>query len=174
MGRFSIVRCYTQPWIVSAASDKDYLRKRMFVGMLLVLSWVAYIHGMCMDAGSNRWPVAAIPGLTSVILLVVFSTVALLYLFAPRKMTLWQYESTSNRLKRMALLTGGCISLAAVAKIAYMLIMPCGTAVELRSMGVTAVAAISTVGIYILERRTVYTTVPNDTVLPEGEAHEIW
>lgn len=174
MGRFSIVRYYTQPWIVSTASNKDYLCKRIFVGMLLALSWITYIYGMCMDVGSNRWPVAAIPGLTAVILLVIFSAVAIFYLFVPREMTLWQHESTSNRLKKMALTTGGCMSLAAAAKLVYMLIMRCETAVELLSVGITAVAGIGTICIYILERRTVYTTVPNDTVLPEGEAHEIW
>ena len=174
MGRFSILRYYTQPWIVDAASEKDYLCKRVLVGMLLVLSWIAYIYGMCMDVGSNRWPVAAIPGLTAVILLVIFSAVAIFYLFAPRKMTLWQHESTSNRLKKMALVTGGSMSLAAVAKIAYILIMRGETAVELISFGITAAAAASTICIYVLERKTVYATVPNDTVLPEGEAHEIW
>lgn len=174
VGRFSIARYYTQPWIVDAASEKDYLCKRVFVGMLLVLSWIAYIYGMCMDVGSNRWSVAAIPGLTAVILLVVFSTVATFHLFAPRKMTLWQHESTSNRLKKMALATGSCMSLTAVTKLVYMLVMQCRTAAELASFGITAVAAISAICIYVLERRTVYTTVPNDTVLPEGEAHEIW
>ncbi len=174
MGRFSILRYYTQPWIVSTASKKDYLCKRVLVGMLLVLSWIAYIYGMCMDVGSNRWPVAAIPGLTAVILLVIFSAVAIFYLFAPRKMTLWQHESTSNRLKKMALTTGGCMGLAAAAKLVYMLTMPRQRAMELTSIGITAVAAIGTICIYMLERRTVYTTVPNDTVLPEGETHEIW
>lgn len=174
MGRFSILRYYTQPWIVDAASEKDYLCKRVLVGMLLVLSWIAYIYGMCMDVGSNRWPVAAIPGLTAVILLVIFSAVAIFYLFAPRKMTLWQHESTSNRLKKMALTTGGCMIFAAAAKLGYTLIMPCQTVMELTSSGITAVAAIGTICICMLERRTVYTTVPNDTVLPEGEAHEIW
>lgn len=174
MGRFSIVRYYTQPWIVDAASEKDYPCKRVLVGMLLVLSWIAYIYGMCMDVGSNRWPVAAIPGLTAVILLVILSAVAVIYLFAPRKMTLWQHESTSNRLKKMALATGGCMILAAAAKLVYMLTMQSQMAMELTSSGITAVAAIGTICIYMLERRTVYTTVPNDTVLPEGEAHEIW
>ena len=173
-GRFSIVRYYTQPWIVSTASKKDYLCKRLGMGLLLVLSWAAYVCGMCMDAGSNRWPVAAIPGFAAVILLVILSAVMGFYLFAPRKMTLWQHESTSNRLKRMSLAAGGCMGLAAATKIAYMWVMQCQAAMELLSFGITAAAAIGTVCIYTLERRTVYTTIPNDTVLPEGEAHEIW
>lgn len=173
-GRFAIVRYYTQPWIVNTASDKDYVWKRILIFLLLAFSWITYLWGMCMPVGSNRWHIAAVPGLTAVILLVIFSAVTGIYLFIPRKMTLWQHESTSERLKRMACATGGCMGLAAAAKLAYMLVRQCDGVMEPVSLAVTAAAAVSLICIYFLERKNVYTTVPNETVLPEGEAHEIW
>lgn len=172
-GRFRIQRYYTQPWIVSTASSKDYWLKRVLMIVLLVSSWGAYIAGMCLPVGSNRWWITAIPGLSSVVALVILSAVAISCLFAPRKMTLWGYESTAKRLKLLSGVTGGCLALTLMAKLAYLLLYGV-TAAEIRGCGLVLTAALATAAIHIMEQRTEYTTVPNDTVLPEGEAHEIW
>ena len=172
-GRFQIQRCYTQPWIVSTASSKIcWLRRALLIG-LMFSTWGAYIAGMCLPVESNRWWVAAIPGLSSVIALVILSAVAVSCLLAPRKMTLWGYESTSKRLKLLSGITGGCIAATLMAKLAYLFLYG-GTAEEIRSCGLVLIAVLAVAVIHIQERCTKYTTVPNDTVLPEGEAHEIW
>lgn len=171
-GRFQIQRYYTQPWIVSAGTGKEYWLKRVLLVLLAAASWAAYVWSMCLPLGSNRWWATAIPGLAGVIGLLVLSAVVLCCIFAPRKMTLWDHASTSKRLKVMSALTGGCMALAALAKLLYLVLH--GGTEELYGIAGTAVAAACAAGIHILERKTVYTTVPNDTVLPEGEAHEIW
>ena len=172
-GRFQIQRYYTQPWIVSTASSKDYWLKRALMIVLLVSSWGAYITGMCLPVGSNRWWVTAVPGLSSMVLLVILSAVAISYLFAPRKLTLWGYESTAKRLKLLSGMTGGCMAMTLIAKVAYLLFYG-EMETEIPGCGWVLLAVLATAAIHIMERRTEYTTVPNDTVLPEGEAHEIW
>ena len=172
MGRFQIQRFYTQPWIVSTESSKDYGLKRVWMLLLSVFAWGAYITGMCLPVGSNRWWVTAIPGFATVIALVILSAVVIHYLFAPRKMTLWGYESTSKRLKRLSAGTGGCMAGTLAAKLVYLLLY--GEAMEIRSCAQVLAAALAVAAIHRMERRTEYTTLPNDTVLPEGEAYEIW
>lgn len=173
-GRFRVERYYTQPWIVSAASDLVYWLTRFMYAFLICLSWGLYIRGMCMDLNSNRAWFVAIPGFPAVILLVLLSIVALNYIFVRRKMTLWDYESSTKRLMTVSLLTGCCIALTAAAKAAHLVAFGGNTAGELASIAIILLAAACAGVICPLERNMVYTTIPNDTVLPEGEAHEIW
>lgn len=173
-GRFAIERCYTQPWIVSTESDREYLRKRVLLLILLAVSWGAYVWGLCLPLGSNRWWGTAVPGLAAAILLVLLSAVTVSCLFSRRKMTLWEHYATSKRLILLSAVTGGCMALAAAAKLAYLLLYGGAAAPELLSCAAVLAAALAGAGMYLLERKTEYTTLPNDTVLPEGEAHEIW
>lgn len=173
-GRYAVERYYTQPWIVNAASSQVYWLTRLMYAALICISWILYIWAMTMDLGSNRAWFVAIPGMPSVILLLLQSVVTISYIFMRRKMTLWDHESSTKRLKMAALITGGCMALTAVMKLAYLVIYGGAGGREMLSIGMTLLAAASTAVIYPLEREVVYTTIPNDTVLPEGEAHEIW
>lgn len=173
-GRYGVERYYTQPWIVSTASDRAYLLTRLMYVTLLGICWILYTRAMGMDLGSNRVWFVAIPGFSSVILLVVLSIVVLSYCFVRRKMTLWDFESCVKRLKTVSLLTGSCMVLTAVAKMLCAVVLGGNMGGEAVSVGITALAAAGVAAIYLTERAVVYTTVPNETVLPEGEAHEIW
>lgn len=173
-GRFSVERYYTQPWIIRAASGQGYWLTRFMYASFVFLSWMLYVWGMCMDLPSNRAWFVAVPGLPAVILLVLLSIVTLLYICAPRKMTLWEHASSIGRLKTVSVLAGGCMGVTALAKLAFLAVFGGSLVEELLSAGVVALAAAAAVALFLLEREAVYTTVPNDTVLPEGEAHEIW
>lgn len=173
-GRFRVERYYTQPWIVSAASPQVYWLTRLMYAFLVCLSWSLYVRAMTMDLGSNRVWFVAIPGLPAVILLVLLSIVTLCYIFVPRKMTLWDHESSTKRLKILSLVTGGCMALTAVAKVISLACFGGSVGAELLSAGLTLLGAFAAGAVFLMERGVAYTTVPNDTVLPEGEAHEIW
>ena len=173
-GRYSVERYYTQPWIVSASSPRVYWLTRLMYAALVGLSWFLYIRAMCMQLGSNRAWFVAVPGFSAVIFLVLLSAVTFFYIFARRKMTLWNHESSTKRLKTVSLLTGSCIALTAVTKVVYLIIHGTKIREELLSIAITLLAAVSAAVIFLMEREVVYTTIPNDTVLPEGEAHEIW
>lgn len=172
-GGYRVERYYTRPWIVSAASGQVYWLTRLMYASLVVLSWTLYLWTMLADLGSNRSLLVAVPGLPAVILLFLLSAATVSYICVPRKMTLWEHTSTAGRLKRLSLLTGGCIALTAVCKLLFVLTSGCSEG-EPRSIFLTLAAAGCAAALYFLEREVVYTTVPNDTVLPEGEAHEIW
>ncbi len=172
-GRYRIERFYTQPWIVSTAPVRDYWLIRLMYAAFICLSWILYLWTMNADLGSNRSLLVAIPGLPSVVFLVLLSVVTVSYIFARKKMTLWAYESSSGRLKKLSLLTGGSIALTAACKIVY--VLSCGSdAGEWISICTTLTASACALAPFFTERKVVYTALPNDTVLPEGEAYEIW
>lgn len=173
-GGYRVDRYYTQPWIVSTAPVRDYWLTRLMYAVLVILSWGLYLWALTKDLGSNRSLMVAIPGLPSAILLVLLSAVTVKYLFVPRKMTLWEHESSTKRLKTMSLLTGGCIMLTAACKLIYVLTFQGGGLCEWISIFATGAAAVSAAMLFLMERKVVYTAIANDTVLPEGEAHEIW
>ena len=173
-GRYAVERYYTQPWIVSAASRQVYWLTRLIYVSAVCISWSLYVWAMCMDLESNRAWFVAIPGLPSAILLFLLSAVTISYVFVPQKMTLWEHTSSTKRLKRTSLLTGGMMTLTAAAKAVYLLIYSGNMGSELISIGITLASGASAAALFVLEREVEYTTVPNETVLPEGEAHEIW
>lgn len=173
-GRYSVERYYTQPWIVSASSSRMYWLTRLMYAALVCSSWILFVWALCMDLDSNRTWFVAVPGFPAVILLVLMSVVTLGYIFVRRKMTLWDHESSTKRLKTVSLLTGGCMVLTAAAKMISLVLCGGNVRGELLSMAITLLAAASVAVICLLEREAVYTTIPNDTVLPEGEAYEIW
>lgn len=173
-GRYAVERYYTQPWIVSAASDRMYWLTRLLYGGLVILSWTLYLWAMCRDLLSNRVWFVAIPGLPGVALLLLLTMVTANYIFVKRRMTLWDHESSTNRLKTVSLITGGCIALTAVMKLVSLLLFGGDPGAELLSIGGVLLAAASAAALCPLEKQMAYTTVENDTVLPEGETHEIW
>ncbi|MGN0978446.1 MAG: hypothetical protein ACI4PH_10370, partial [Faecousia sp.] len=77
-------------------------------------------------------------------------------------------------LRMASVSTCGCMILVLAAKIVYLLLYGGNLGGELMSIGIALVAAAGAAAPFVLERKAVYTTIPNDTVLPEGEAHEIW
>lgn len=173
-GRYGVERYYTQPWIVSTAGTQVYWLTRLVYVTLVCISWMLYLWTMCADLGSNRVWFVALPGLPAAILLFLLSAVTVSYIFIPKKMTLWEHSSSTNRIKTVSLLTGGCMALTAAAKAAYLMLYGGNAVGELISIGITLAAAAAAAALFVLERGVVYTTIPNDTVLPEGEAHEIW
>lgn len=173
-GRYTVERYYTQPWIVSAASGPVYWLIRLMYASLVTLSWLLYVWALCLPLGSNRCWFVAIPGLPAVILLFLLSVVTVSYIFVRRKMTLWDHTSSTKRLKTVSLLTGSCMVLTAGAKVIYLLLYGRELGAEMLCIAAILLAAGCAAVLFPLERSVVYTTLPNDTVLPEGEAHEIW
>lgn len=172
-GRYAVERYYTQPWIVNAASRQVYWLNRTLYAFLLFLCWMLYIHAMTMDLGSNRAWFVAIAGMIALIALMLLTVVATIYIFMRKKMTLWDHASSTKRLKALSLITASAMALTAVTKGVYW--VRCGkNAGEWQSIAMMLLAAAAAATVCFLERQVVYATIPNDTVLPEGEAHEIW
>ena len=104
-GRTHIERYYTSPWTVSDLPEKRYWLVRIFFVIFVLISAALYIYAMAQDIPGNRHWSVAIPGLPTIIFLILLFVRVGIFRAAPRKMTLWDYESTSKKLRRMALFT---------------------------------------------------------------------
>ncbi len=174
-GKQKITRVYTAPWVVQNVSDQLYWGYRIFYGILVLLSMLLYIWVMCLpDLNGNHQVFVAIFGMPAMILLVLCAAVTAFYIFTPRKMTAWDHESSSGRLKKMALATSILLWLTAAAIVVNIFL---GVDSVLRELGCAVSVAVSgaaAFAIFYMERHMDYKEIPNDTPLPEGEAYEIW
>lgn len=173
-GKVTIQRFYTQPWIVSGLSGRDYWLCRLLYGGLAIGSAALYVWAMCQDIPATRSAIVALPGLPGVILLFLQAAVTLFYIAAPRRMTLWDHASTSKRLRIVSCITAGVQALAALLLAGYALFTGVRVGKSLISAGVVLLCAGLSICLFLLERKMPYTEMPNDTDLPEGEALEIW
>lgn len=166
-GKRVLERYYTQPWILCAGHPG---RRKLGYVLLAAGAWGLFIWALCLPAVSNASRVVALPGLLAAVLLVLFTGALGSYCFRPRKMTMGIHSLTSGRLRWSALAAGCVMVLTALGKCA------CGVrgGMEMASLAGVLLAAMALLAVFRLEQRATYTTVPNDTVLPEGEAYEIW
>ncbi len=172
-GRIKIERYYTKPWIVSDLSPKKYWLVRLLYAVLTVISVVLYIAAMIQDIPGNLHWVVALPGLPSMILLFLLVIVCFLYITVPKKMTLWDHESSTKRIKKASLATGIVQAVTAMALIGFTIATGLEVVRSLQCVAVVLVAAICSGAMFFIERKVPYTEIPNDTKLPSGEAHEI-
>lgn len=173
-GRVTTERCYTRPWIVSGLSARNYWLVRLLYALLVAASAALFITGLCLKVpGTASW-VVALPGLPSAILLFLLAVVTLTYIFVEKKMTLWDHVSSTRRVKVVSLITAIGQALTALTLAGFALVT--GEQV-LKSLGCAALVLLSACcsgALFFLERKMPYQEIPNDTKLPEGEAHEIW
>lgn len=173
-GRVVIERYYTRPWIVCALSNGRYWLLRLLYTLLTAASAVLFITALTRDIPANYSWIAAIPGYASVILLVLLAASTAAYIFADRKMTLWGHASSTGKLKRFALAASAGQLLTAAALLAVLAMTKTCVTQTLLCAGASALGGVCSGAMYWIERRVPYTEIPNETGLPEGEAHEIW
>lgn len=173
-GRVIVERYYTRPWIVSGLPGKSYWLCRLVYACLAAASGSLYVWAMCQDVPATRSVAVVLPGFPGMLLLILLAAVLLFYIAAPRRMTLWDHASTSKRLKWMASVTAGVQALTALTLAGYALVTGVQMGKSLICAGAILLAAGLSCCLFLLERKIPYTEVPNDTKLPEGEAHEIW
>lgn len=173
-GRVVVERYYTRPWIVSGLSTCNYWLVRLLYAFLVAASAALFITGLCLKVpGTASW-VVALPGMPSAILLFLLAVVTLTYIFVEKKMTLWDHASSTKRIKVVSLITAIGQALTALTLAVFALVT--GEQV-LKSLGCAALVLLSACcsgALFFLERKMPYQEIPNDTRLPEGEAHEIW
>lgn len=173
-GRVTAERYYIRPWIVSGLSGWSYWLVRLLYALLAAASAILFIAALCQDVPGNASWIVALPGFASVIPLFLLAVVTVVYIFVEKRMTLWVYASSTKRLKALSLITGICQALTALASAGFAL----ATGEEVpRSLACAALilgAACCSGALFFLERNMPYTEIPNETKLPDGEAHEIW
>lgn len=173
-GRIAAERYYTRPWIVSGLTSRNYWLSRLLYACLALGAGALYIWALCQDIPATRSMIVAVPGLPAVILLFLQAVVTVSYIAAPRRMTLWDYASTSGRLRKVSAITACVQALAAFALAGCGLFDGNQVKKSLLCAGAVLISAVLSGGISMMERKMPYSEVRNDTKLPKGEAYEIW
>lgn len=173
-GRVTIERYYTQPWLVCGFSNAGYWLLRLLYTALAAVSAVLFVMALIQEIPGNYTWVVALPGYVSVMLLFLMLVAVLGYLFVERKMTLWGHHSSTRKLRRYTLATAVGQALTAIAMAGVALYTGIGIADSLKWAAAILLSAVCSAAIYFVERRVPYKEIPNDTKLPNGEAHEIW
>lgn len=172
-GRVKIERYYTHPWMVSGLSAGKYWLLRALYALLTAAAVVLYIVSLTRNIPATRSWIVALPGLPASVVLFLLAMAVIQYAFVPRRMTQWDHLSSTRSVKRAALATAIILAVAALTAVVFLLIdgrEAAGTL--LCALGLLAGAGCGFV-MYWIERKVPYREIPNDTKLPEGEAHEI-
>ena len=172
-GRIKIERFYTKPWIVSGLSTPKYWLLRLLYVLLAAISIVLYITAMTRDVPANYHWVVALPGMPTIVVLFLLAVMVVQYLTVPKKMTLWDHESSTKHIKRASLAAAGIIALTVLAMAGFLVVTGEKAAQTLVCILMDLIAACSAAAIWFVERKVPYTEKTNDTKLPPGEAHEI-
>ena len=172
-GRIVIQRYYTKPWKVSGLSAHVYWLVRLLYVLLTTASIVLYIAAMTQNVPGNSHWVVAIPGMPVIIVLFLQVVTVIQYLTVPKKMTLWDHESSTKHIRRAALAATIFQALTAVTLLGFVLVTKQEIARSLLCVAADIVAAGCSAVIYFVERKVPYQEIPNDIKLPFGETHEI-
>ena len=167
-------RVYTRPWIVSGLSTAQYWLVRLLYALLVAASAALFITALCRKIPGNASLAVALPGALSVMMLILLAAATVMYLVVERKMTLWGYSSSTRRIKRFSLITAILQAVTALALALFALVTGEEVPRSLGCAGLVLLSACCSGALFFLERRMPYREIPNDTKLPEGEAHEIW
>lgn len=172
-GHVVIERYYTSPWTVSDLSERRYWMVRVLFALLTLGSIALYIFALAQDIPANRHWAVAIPGLPAVVFIIILIVRVGIFFAAPRKMTLWDFESTSKKLRRIALITAILEALAGITTIVLAFITQDKFSQTLLCGIMVLVAAACTAAIFFIEKRLPYKEVANHTEVPEGETYQI-
>ncbi|MBE6017873.1 MAG: hypothetical protein E7233_09790 [Lachnospiraceae bacterium] len=172
-GHVVIERYYTSPWTVSGLSERNYWIVRILFALLTLGSGALYIYAMSQDIPANRHWAVAIPGLPFIIFLILLIVRVGIFFAAPRKMTLWDFESSSKKLRQMALIAAIVEALTGIVMGIYALVTKVQVGQTLLCSFMVIVGAICIAAIYFIEKRLPYKEVANHTEVPEGEQYKI-
>lgn len=173
-GKYRIERYYTDDWYVQDVSDQKWILWKFLQLILSVFSTIGYFWLMTRpNLEGNTSRIVAIPGLTSVPLLILLLASAIGYVFTKRKMTWWEHHASTERIMRYTLITGTMLLLTGLLILLNIFggvenaAAECGLA-----FGVMG-TALAPFAMYFLEKKVDYKTEKNDVILPPGEAHLI-
>ena len=165
-GKPHLKRTYAGMWYVQKLDQKKYVLVRagyvlLFALLVLFLVLAARLQGI---SGTALYVV--IPEILIVLMLFrIFYILIASYLFAPKKMTIHDYESSSGALKGAALILAGVEALAFLATLLFGLLHLGQTAFPLTAALVFLAGALISCAIFFIENKVPYEEVFNK----EGE-----
>ncbi|MGI6071824.1 MAG: hypothetical protein ACOX75_02245 [Lachnospiraceae bacterium] len=172
-GRRTIQRFYTKPWIVSDLKGRNYWLVRLLYALLTSASIFMYVFAMIQDIPANKHWVVAIPGLPAIVCLFLLTVMLVIYITVPRKMTLWDYESSTKRLKQMSIISAAVEGTTSIVIAGFTIVTGLEIRQSLICAGMDMAAAFCAAAIYFVENKVTYHEEPNETKLPAGELYEM-
>ncbi len=175
-GKYKTERYYTASWVKQDVTYRQYVQYRILYAFLVLAACALYVWAMSRpNLGSNVCVYVAVPGFLSAIGLFISIIATAIYIASKRKMTKWGYKAGPERLKKIMPISGLLLAATGLAVLIYVFINPVSNIIgEVVSIAADFVAASGLLAVYIMEKNMKYADVENDTVLPEGEKHEIW
>lgn len=173
-GGYKIKRIYTDNWYVKKLSDKTYYIMKAVYLCLCLFACVLFCWLMSRPYFDGNYVRAvAVVELISLLCLGLLTVSVTVYLFTKRRMTWWEYYSSSHRIKRYSLA-------ATIGQIftAVFIIVNMFQGVEsvkrecMLAMGICVCAA-ATFTLFLLEEKALYEEEENRVNLPKGELHKI-
>lgn len=172
---YRIERIYTAPWVEADLAPRACFGRRCAYALLAALCVLLFVTALTDRAvAGNYSPVVAVPGFLGVVALLLFVICTLAYLLRPKRMTLYEYTSSTGRLQNASFASGVLCGLTALVSLGYLLFADAGSVGHalIAVVKLTAAAA-AALGVWVLERKMDYKEIENNTPLPQGEAHRI-
>ncbi|MCC8047453.1 MAG: hypothetical protein LIP12_18530 [Clostridiales bacterium] len=174
-GGFKVERFYTEPWLVQDVTPAMYVWYRVMYVLLVAVVCAGYFALMCQDGfGGTYSLLVVIPEFASVVGLILLAAATLNYVFMRKRMTLYDHQSSSDNLKKASVTAALCLAATALMIVVNIFLGVDSVANELRLAGCVLLCAAAALAIFFIERGMPYREEKNQTVLPAGEAHEIW
>ncbi|MCD8104425.1 MAG: hypothetical protein LUF35_05360 [Lachnospiraceae bacterium] len=174
-GGYKVERFYTEPWLVQDVTPAMYVWYRMMYVLLVVVTCAGYLALMCQDGfGGTYSLLVAIPEFASVVGLILLVAATVNYVFMRKRMTLYDHHSSSDNLKKASVIASACLAATALMIVVNIFLGVDSAINELKLAGCVLLCAAAAGVVYLIERGMPYREEENHTVLPAGEAHEIW
>ena len=168
-GRSKIVRIYAAPYYLRRGTDAQWIRAKLEVAALYLLAMVLFL--LSVTALELEKPEKYYQFFIAVGFMCAFYTayVLLHYLFAPRKMTIGTYRSFCPQLQKSCLVTAFFLFAAVCARALCTVLAPVSITLYFFGGFVCLIGAGGAMlGIWLLERRSVYDTVENENASVSG------
>lgn len=173
-GRIVIERRYTAPWQYHCLTNVQWVLTKVAYVLGALVSTLLFLWATTRPVISNLSAIVAVPGFLSGLLLLLLWMSVFAYVSAPRKMTLWEYDSGKGKIQLFTRLAAAAMALTVVAKIVFIGVwLNFSWEGEVGGLVALAAAVIPPVLIYIAERNMKYTELANDTVVTEEERYDI-
>lgn len=154
-GKPHLKRVYAGMWYRQSVSDKNYILIRIGYVLLFAALFLLLVAAGRIQGASGTALYVVIPEILIVVMLFrVFYILIASYLFAPKKMTIHDYESSSLALKTAAVILGGAELLACLATLLYALLHRGGA--SLPSALVFLLGGALAAAIWLIENRIPY------------------
>lgn len=173
-GGYRLERVYTAPWKQHDLKGGQWAALKLLYALLALFALIATVVVMRQDVVSNYLWFVFLPGVICFLCAFLLCALTVSYITRRRRMTLWEFRSSSLYIRRAA--AAACVTacVTAAAKLVCVAVFAAaGLSREWPGLVLLLASAASAGAIRRIERKVPYLDVPNDAAAPE-DGVEIW